>query len=98
MNPKLGSLVENYDASKELTFNSDFESGNLDMVYKVRPFEYDLFMRVDTNTKGNQQWFYFSVQHSDYFKDKTVRFNVANFTKGESLYKIGMRVVVAKKS
>jgi cytosolic carboxypeptidase protein 2/3 len=98
MNPKLSSLIEDYDPLKELTFNSDFESGNLDMVYKVKPFEYDLFMRVDTNTRGNQQWFYFSVQHSDFFKDKTVRFNIGNFTKGESLYKIGMRVVVSKKS
>jgi hypothetical protein len=54
MNPKLSTLVENFDSTKELLFNSDFESGNLDMVYKVKPLEYDLFMRVDTNTKGNQ--------------------------------------------
>jgi len=27
-----------------------------------------------------------------------VRFNVANFTKGESLYKVGLRIVVSKKS
>lgn len=39
----------NYD----LIFDSNFESGNLDRVYKVRDLEYDLFMRVDTNTSGH---------------------------------------------
>ena len=37
----------------ELTFDSHFESGNLDIVVKRRDFEYDLYMRVDTNTKGH---------------------------------------------
>lgn len=37
----------------ELVFDSNFESGNLDMVIKRRDLEYDLFMRVDTNTKGH---------------------------------------------
>lgn len=98
MNPKLGSLIENFDSKKELIFNSDFESGNLDLVYKVKPFEYNCFMRVDTNTKGNQQWFYFSLQHSEFYHGKTVRINVVNFTKSESLYGVGMRVVTQKKS
>lgn len=37
----------------ELIFDSNFESGNLDMVIKVKEFEYDLYMRVDTNTRGH---------------------------------------------
>ena len=45
----------------ELIFDSNFESGNLDLVLKKKEGEYDLFMRVDTNTKGHHQWFYFSV-------------------------------------
>jgi cytosolic carboxypeptidase protein 2/3 len=47
MNPNLIS-----DAP-ELVFDSNFESGNLDMVIKVKEGEYDLYMRVDTNTRGH---------------------------------------------
>lgn len=43
----------NFRASEELRFDSSFESGNLDLVYKVIPWEYDLYMRVDTNTRGH---------------------------------------------
>jgi hypothetical protein len=39
--------------SPELIFDSNFESGNLDMVIKVKENEYDLYMRVDTNTRGH---------------------------------------------
>lgn len=38
---------------EQLTFDSDFECGNLDMVLKPNDNEYDCFMRVDTNTKGH---------------------------------------------
>ena len=56
MNPKMEGLDE------ELKFDSSFESGNLDMVIKTKPTTYDLYMRVDTNTRGHHQWFYFSVE------------------------------------
>jgi hypothetical protein len=48
MNPNL-----NNDFTNELEFDSSFESGNLDMVLKIKEFEYDLYMRVDTNTRGH---------------------------------------------
>lgn len=79
MNPKLKD-------PGELVFDSKFESGNLDMVIKRRDLEYDLFMRVDTNTKGHHQWFYFSVANNASFANKKVLFNVVNFTKDFSLY------------
>lgn len=47
MNPKL----ENKET--EFVFDSMFESGNLDMVIKPKPNTYDLYMRVDTNTRGH---------------------------------------------
>lgn len=81
-----------------LVFDSNFESGNLDMVYKVGELEYDLFMRVDTNTKGVQQWFYFSCEHGPELENKVIRFNVINFTKHNSLFSKGMRIVYAKQS
>ena len=55
-------------------------------------------MRVYTNTRGNHQWFYFSVIHGNYFHGKTVKFNIMNFTKGDSLYGSGMRIIVGKQS
>ena len=55
MNPKIDS------EETELVFDSNFESGNLDMIIKKKDLEYDLYMRVDTNTRGHHQWFYFSI-------------------------------------
>ena len=46
MNPEI-------DLTNELIFDSDFESGNLDLVIKTAQYEYDLYMRVDTNTRGH---------------------------------------------
>jgi len=91
----------NFRASEELRFDSSFESGNLDSVYKVMPWEYDLYMRVDTNTRGHLQWFYFSVSYDSchgHFKDRPLTFNINNFTKSTSLYSVGMRICVAKQS
>jgi hypothetical protein len=91
MNPKV-------DCENELIFDSAFESGNLDMVIKPKPFNYDLYMRVDTNTHGHHQWFYFSVETPPNYGQKTVTFRVLNFTKPQSLYTSGMRICYAKKS
>ena len=81
MNPKISS-------DKELRFDSNFESGNLDYVIKRKPDEYDMYMRVDTNTRGHHQWFYYSITFDNmaFFADRTVRFNLMNFTKSSSLY------------
>jgi len=46
-------MCPSVDQEEELIFDSNFESGNLDMVLKPGQFEYDLFMRVDTNTPGH---------------------------------------------
>jgi len=56
MDPKM-------DLTDELQFDSFFESGNLDIVTKAKNFEYDLYMRIDTNSTGHQQWFYFSISY-----------------------------------
>lgn len=74
-----------------LVFDSKFESGNLDKVVKVGQDEYDLYMRVDANTQGYHQWYYFSVVSA---VAAEVTFNIVNFTKNESLYSQGMLPVV----
>lgn len=75
-----------------LIFDSKFEGGNLDRVEMQSSDEYDLYMRVDTNTTGHMHWFYFSVtgiQHK-----RTVKFNVVNFTRSTTLYAAGMNPAV----
>lgn len=54
MNPKL---------KEDLLFDSCFESGNLDAVVKVKNNEYDLILRVDSNTAGHIMWFNFKVRN-----------------------------------
>jgi len=49
----------------KLAFDSRFESGNLMLAYELSecPFEYHLLIQNDTNTRGYNQWFYFSVEN-----------------------------------
>lgn len=49
-------------------------------------------MQNDTNSKGNNQWFYFSVEKLVSGIDYT--FNVVNFTKNDSLFNYGMAPAV----
>lgn len=69
--------------NSELTFDSNFESGNLDAVIKVADNEYDLYLRIDTNTRGHLQWFNFTVKNCGRTR---VRFNIVNFKKAKTLY------------
>lgn len=69
---------------EELQFDSRFESGNLDCVVKVSEEEYDLFLRIDSNTKGHIFWFNFSVGNGKV--GSVIRFNICNLTKSKSLY------------
>ena len=47
------SFIGNRDNNGDILFDSKFECGNLDKVVKVNDWEYDLYIRVDTNTKGH---------------------------------------------
>lgn len=78
-----------------MLFDGDFESGNLDLVVQVDKSEFDLYMRVDSNTRGHHQWFYFKVNNQN--KEGTIKFNIVNFTKSKSLYTHGMRINVRSK-
>lgn len=99
MNPDLEQHFGGvYASDQHLVFDSAFESGNLDMAYRAKEDEFYLYMRVDTNTRGHHQWFYFSVEYQPYYQGRTVTFNIMNFTKEESLYTSGMRVCVRRES
>lgn len=79
----------------DLNFDSLFESGNLDCAVKVAPFEYDLFIQVDTNTKGHLQWYNFKITKAQ--KGAKYRFNICNFQKSKSLYTRGMKPFILSK-
>ena len=43
----------------KVVFNSEIESGNLVLAARASDNEYDLYLRIDTNTHGHQNWFHF---------------------------------------
>lgn len=72
---------KNFMKNGNLWFDSIFESGNLLQAQRslTEPNTYNLFMQVDTNTRGHQQWFYFRVKGGE--KNKEYTFKIMNFTK-----------------
>lgn len=88
MNPECDEANKAVSPDQEysfLPFDSNFESGNLDMVIKTAPQKaYDVFLRPDTNTTGYFQWFYFRVKNR--CKGTKIRINIVNMTKRNSLY------------
>ena len=81
-------------SSPELRFESRFESGNLRAASRVGEFEYDLVLDDDTNTRGNNQWYLFSIAGN---VRGTYRFNILNLGKSKSLYSLGMQPCVWSK-
>lgn len=72
-------------------FDSRFESGNLGLVSRVSPTEFNLLLDNDINTSGFTQWFFFRVEVDRQCK---LRFNLLNFRKRNSLFQRGMKVCV----
>mmetsp|Transcript_1109 Transcript_1109/g.2706 ORF Transcript_1109/g.2706 Transcript_1109/m.2706 type:complete len:878 (+) Transcript_1109:41-2674(+) len=75
-----------------LRFDSKFESGNLKKALRVSDSEYNLYISPDVETKGHTQWYYFSVK--SFKSNHTVRFNIMNLHKYESLYNEGLKPCV----
>jgi hypothetical protein len=76
------------EEDRNLIFDSTFEGGNLDAVVKVNDSEYDLFMRVDSNTRGHLSWYNFKLTSE---VKRTIRLNIVNFTRIRTLYTFGMQ-------
>mmetsp|Transcript_41330 Transcript_41330/g.62966 ORF Transcript_41330/g.62966 Transcript_41330/m.62966 type:complete len:115 (+) Transcript_41330:452-796(+) len=74
----------------QITFDSEFECGNIDQVRQRSNVEYDLWIRNDTNGNSNLQWFFFRMRNPENFRDM-IRINIVNFTKGNSLFYYGMK-------
>lgn len=78
-----------------LVFESRFESGNLRRVIQIKEFEYDLILKPDYNTRGNTQWFYFSISNTRI--GALYKLNIVNMAKPDSLYNYGMKPCVYSK-
>lgn len=76
-----------------LKFDSNFESGNLELAVKICDYEYDLYLQSDSNVERGQhnQWFYFSV--SKMIPNVLYKFNIINMTKAYSQFKLGMQPI-----
>ena len=49
-------------------------------------------MQNDINSKGHTQWFYFRVQNTK--QGHSVKFNILNYSKGDSMFNYGMKVAI----
>ena len=72
-----------------LMFQSQFESGNLMRAVQVDDASYELWIQPDVNTRGNTQWYYFSIKGMQPAVEYV--FRIVNFSKSSSLYNQGMR-------
>ena len=75
-----------------LKFESRFECGNLNRVYRTGNYEYNLLVSNDINTKHCTQWYFFSVLGM--VKGQKYCFNIVNFDKTGSQYNHGMQPCV----
>jgi hypothetical protein len=75
-----------------LVFESRFECGNLSLVSKLSDWEYNLLLQNDINTNGYSQWFFFKVSNT--CKNQKVKFNILNEYKQNSLYRMGMKIII----
>lgn len=78
----------NVNSPSLLSFNSQFEGGNLHSAYCQSPTLYDLHLSPDTNSKGHIQWFFFSITP---LSPCTVTLRIVNFLKKKCLFISGMR-------
>ncbi|KAL4428971.1 hypothetical protein ABPG74_011167 [Tetrahymena malaccensis] len=94
-NPSANSQVAqnaNPSEQQKIQFSSSFESGNLFCAYKVNETEFDLILQNDINTKGNTQWFFFSVTNAK--AGQVLKFNILNLNKPGSLFNEGLCPVI----
>ena len=91
------NLPDFVDSRHLLQFDGNFESGNIDSVYLARSLEYNLLLKVDTNTRGNTHWFYFKVLN--WQPNSSVTFNILNIARDMNrFYGKGMSVITRTES
>ena len=94
--PVAESVMRTIDRQDEgqqspISFDSMFESGNLDLAIQVNPAEFNLYLKPDTNTKGYCNWFFFQVKRradaNGHFPRAKFQFNIMNMYKKKIIYR-----------
>ncbi|XP_076751692.1 cytosolic carboxypeptidase 1 isoform X2 [Xylocopa sonorina] len=80
------------EQTKQLRFESRFESGNLRKVIQIGPREYDLILTPDVNSGSRHQWFYFEVSNME--ASLAYTFNIVNCEKANSQFNFGMKPIL----
>ena len=72
----------------DISFDSNFECGNLEYVVSDNLTKLDLYIKPESNTHGHFQWFYFKVKSR---VPKKIILVIKNFLKAKMLYRTGLR-------
>ncbi|XP_012227413.1 cytosolic carboxypeptidase 1-like isoform X2 [Linepithema humile] len=78
--------------TKQLQFESRFESGNLRKAIQINAREYDLILTPDVNSGSRHQWFYFEVSNME--ANTPYTFNIINCEKANSQFNFGMKPIL----
>jgi hypothetical protein len=71
-----------------LSFDSSFESGNLEYVICAGSNAFDLFIKPDSNTMTHFQWFYFKIRNK---RPVNVTLCIKNLLKQKMSYRDGLK-------
>eukprot|EP00347_Sterkiella_histriomuscorum_P011037 403373989 len=93
LNPEYDLYVP--DSESVILFNSRFDSGNLQQAIRQTEQEYVLYLDFDTNSQSHSQWYYFSCMGRK--RGQTIRINIINLIKVDSLYNKGMQICTFSK-
>ena len=80
---------------KKLSFDCNFESGNIGEIIYFKDNEYDIKIRGDTNNERHSIWFYFRVIGG--IKGDKIICHITNYSKNKSLYSEGFTPLIRSK-
>ena len=97
-NTNLFNVIENLNKfglslDNIINFESNFESGNLQLAYLINSQEEELnsiFLQNDTNTNGHTQWFFFRITNGK--KGQKIKLNIMNFQRKKTKYSQGLKI------
>lgn len=90
--PYASILAGQEDDLMQITFQGCFESSNLALVQQMSLNEFDLYTRIDTNTRGHQNWYSFRLKSKE---KRVLKLNICNLQREVTLYPKGLRPYVS---
>jgi hypothetical protein len=76
-----------------MRFHGNFECSNIEKVLTIEDgIEYDMYLRVDTNTNRHLRWFYFGI--SGLKPNSVFKINIRNMVRNTPFFSYGMKIAV----